>query len=138
MSLEVILISGRTVQQGEAIEAGKTQEYYAQTCAICELDPDDMDRIGVKEGDLLKVTTEAGEVTVKTVKSKQAPHMGIAFIPMGTWANVVIGYATSSTGMPSYKGIHATIEPDRDGMVLGPREIVDSLFASIIEKKGNV
>jgi formylmethanofuran dehydrogenase subunit D len=35
---------------------------------------------------------------------------GIAFMPMGPWANALVSGDTHGAGMPSYKGIDAEIE----------------------------
>lgn len=124
MSLEVTLITGRSISQGEAMETGKKHEAYTTSAAICELDPNDMTKLGVREGDTVRVKTDSGEVVVKAVKSTQEPHPGIAFIPLGPWANAVVNPDTSSTGMPSFKGMKAVIEPALDEKVLTAKELV--------------
>ncbi|MFH1773664.1 MAG: molybdopterin dinucleotide binding domain-containing protein [Methanobacteriota archaeon] len=122
--IKVTLITGRSINQGEAIEAGKELDIYTNSAGVCELDPADMEKLGASEGDTLRVSTFSGEVFVKAVKSRQYPHEGIAFIPMGPWANAVVDFDTSSTGMPSFKGIAAKIELTRDEKVLSARELV--------------
>lgn len=124
MSLEVTLITGRSIAQGEAMETGKKHDAYTASAALCELDPHDMEKLGVREGETVRVITESGEILVKAAKSTQEPHPGIAFIPMGPWANAVVNPDTSSTGMPSFKGMKATIEPARDEKVLSAAELV--------------
>ncbi len=124
MSLEVTLITCRSIAQGEAMETGKKYDAYTVSAALCELDPDDMKKLGVREGETVKVSTESGEVLVKAVKSTQEPHPGIAFMPLGPWANAVVNPDTSSTGMPSFKGMKATIEPAPDEKVLSAAELI--------------
>jgi formylmethanofuran dehydrogenase subunit D len=124
MSLEVTLITCRSIAQGEAMETGKKHEAYTVSAAVCELDSTDMEKLGVREGDTLRVATDSGEVYVRAVKSTQEPHPGIVFIPLGPWANAVVDPDTSSTGMPSFKGIKATIEPARDEKVLSAAELI--------------
>ena len=106
------------------METGKKHDAYTVSAALCELDPDDMKKLGVREGETVKVSTESGEVLVKAVKSTQEPHLGIAFMPLGPWANAVVNPDTSSTGMPSFKGMKATIEPAPDETVLSAAELV--------------
>lgn len=124
MSMEVTLITCRSIAQGEAMESGKEHDAYTASTAVCELDPRDMEKLGIREGDTLKISTDSGEVHVKAVKSTQEPHPGIVFIPLGPWANVVVDPDTSSTGMPSFKGIKATIEPAVDEKVLSAAELI--------------
>jgi len=126
--MEFTLVTGRTVAQGEAIETGKTLDKFSQAAAIVELDPEDMFKMGVKEGDVVKVTSQHGSVAVRVVKSQNAPHQGVAFMPLGPWANVLVGGETSGTGMPSFKGIQVKIEPAPEEKVLSSRELILSLI----------
>lgn len=126
--IEVILITGRTISQGEALERGKLHDAYTDAVAICELDPEDMERLGITEGDTVKVSTETGDVALKAVKSTQAPHVGIAFIPLGPWANAITGPGSDSTGMPPFKGLKVKIEPAKDARVLGARELIREVY----------
>ena len=114
-SLKVILNTGRTLRQGQGKEYGKLSERYWKSVAICEIDPDDLKKLDVKDGQPVRITTESGSVLVRAVKSARAPHPGRVFIPYGPWANVIIGSTTHGTGMPSYKGVPAVVEPALSG-----------------------
>lgn len=122
--MKVTLTTGRSVAQGEAKETGKAKEDYVKAAAICELDPEDMRMLGAAEGDSLRVSTAYGEVVLKAVKSRQAPHLGIVFVPLGPWASTIMNPDTSSTGMPSTKGIEAEVTVAKEAMVLGAKELV--------------
>jgi formylmethanofuran dehydrogenase subunit D len=124
------LITGRTIRQGEALEIGKDSEEYTRAAAVCEMDPLDMEKIGVREGDIVKVSTEIGEVYVWAVKSRQAPHENTIFMPLGPWANAVVKGGTDSIGMPSFKGIPARVEPAPDGKVLNAIELIREIYGS--------
>jgi len=119
--MEFILISGRTMHQGETLHQ-KCSEEYMKVCAVCEMNPDDMKALGVKDGDVVRVSSSAGEVDVY-VRSCDGLDRGIVFIPMGPWANAVVPAGTDSTGMPSFKGIKVKIEKS-DGRVLRGDELV--------------
>ncbi|MFQ5815564.1 MAG: molybdopterin dinucleotide binding domain-containing protein [Candidatus Hydrothermarchaeaceae archaeon] len=122
--LKVTLTTGRSIAQGEAIEGGKSKEDYVKAAAICELDPGDMKKLGATEGDSVMASTAYGEVILRAVKSKQAPHAGIAFVPMGPWVNSIMNPDTNATGMPSLKDVDAEIEVAKDAEVLSARELV--------------
>jgi len=109
--INVTLLSGRTIDQGTGKEHGKTSQKYYESVAICEVDPADLETLGIKEGTNLKVSTEFGSVVVKAVKSMRGPHPKIVYMPYGPWINIVANPQTHSTGMPSFKGIPADIEP---------------------------
>jgi len=108
--LEVVLISGRTAKQGASLEVGKTSEQYFESVAVVELSVADADALEVGDGDSVEVSTPHGSVVVRGQRSKGLDR-GMAFFPYGPWANQVFGAYTGGTGMPSFKGIRATIRP---------------------------
>ncbi|HDJ04797.1 MAG TPA: molybdopterin dinucleotide-binding protein [Candidatus Bathyarchaeota archaeon] len=112
--LKVSLLTGRTVNQGKWKEFGKFSREYMESVAVCEMDPQDMKELGLKEGRNVRVTTRFGCIVVKAEKSKRGPHPGTVFIPYGPWANIVVNPETDGTGMPSLKGIEATVEPTEE------------------------
>jgi len=127
--IKVILLTGRTLYQGTDMEAkGKTSREYWEAAAQVRMDPEDMARIGVKEGDPVRFSTAYGSVVVRAVKSAEAPHPGVVFIPYGPWANMVTNPTTHSTGMPSYKGVDAFVEPAPDERVLELRELLRAAY----------
>jgi len=117
-SLRVSLLTGRTIRQGQGKEYGKLSERYWKSVAICELDPEDMKYLGVEENQSIKITTDYGSVVVRAIKSLRAPHRGVIFVPYGPWASLIVDPKTHGTGMPSFKGIDAIIEPAPDEQVL--------------------
>ena len=69
-----------------------------------------MTELGALDGDNVRVKTEFGEVILRGCISRQAPHKRIVFIPYGAWASMLFGTATHTSGMPTLKGVKATIE----------------------------
>jgi formylmethanofuran dehydrogenase subunit D len=123
-SIKVNLISGRTIQQGVAIESGKEKPSYRTACGIIEMDTSDLKKLGAWKNTNVKVTSEYGSVVVKAVEATQGPHPGVAFIPMGPWANSVVSDNTYSTGMPTFKGTPVTVEVAMSEPVLLGIELV--------------
>lgn len=109
LPIKVTVISGRSLSQARSREQGKFSEDYIRSVAVCELDPDDMHELGAKDGENVKVATVFGEVVVRATISKQAPHKGIIFIPYGAWASMLFGTSTETSGMPTLKGVEATV-----------------------------
>ena len=95
---------------------------------ICEIDPEDMRYLGVKENQNVKITTDYGSVVVRAVKSLRAPHRGAVFVPYGPWASIVVNPKTHGTGMPSFKGIEAIIEPASNEQVLRLQELLQQHY----------
>ncbi len=123
--MEVTLVTGRTLSQGMTIDE-KCGDEYSREVAVCELCKEDMEKAGIKEGDVIKVSTKEGEVYVFAKASEQLDP-GLAFMPLGIWANILIPSGTDSTGMPTFKGIKARIELARDAKVLNARELLRRL-----------
>ena len=126
--LKVSLLTGRTLRQGKGKEQGKLSELYWKSVATCEIDPTDLKTLGVKENTNVKITTDYGSVVVKAVKSLRAPHPGAVFVPYGPWASIIVNPKTHGTGMPSFKGITAEIEPAPTETVLKLPELLKQQY----------
>lgn len=122
--MKFILTSGRSIDQGVALEGEKLGRENITACAICEFDRDDFTKLDCMIGTPVKVTTKFGEVIVYSQISEQGPHPGIIFIPMGPWANAVIDPETYGTGMPSFKGTEAEVEVIKGGKILSALELI--------------
>jgi formylmethanofuran dehydrogenase subunit D len=123
-NITVNLISGRSIQQGVAIEGGKEKANYRTAAGIIELDHADLKALGAWKNTNVKVTSPYGSVVVKAIETTQGPHPGVAFIPMGPWANSVVDPNTYSTGMPTFKGTPVTVEIAMNEPVLLGIELV--------------
>jgi formylmethanofuran dehydrogenase subunit D len=122
--IQLNLISGRTIQQGVAIEGGKEKPAYREACGIIELDAEDFKKLGIYRNTHVKVTSAHGSVIVKAVDATQGPHPGLGWIPMGPWANSITNPNTYSTGMPTFKGVPVEVEPAPDEPILLGIELV--------------
>jgi formylmethanofuran dehydrogenase subunit D len=131
-SISVNLISGRTIQQGVAIESGKEKPSYRTACGIIEMDREDFKKLGAWKNTNVKVTSEYGSVVVKAVEATQGPHPGVAFIPMGPWANSVVSDNTYSTGMPTFKGTPVKVEVAINEPILLGIELVQKQCGVIV------
>jgi formylmethanofuran dehydrogenase subunit D len=128
--LEVSLLTGRTIDQGCGKEEGKFSEKYTESVAVCEMNAEDMKKLGIRDNDKVKVTTEFGSVVVKAKKSRRLKAPGMIFVPYGPWANQVLASDTNGTGMPLLKGIKATIE-STDTEILSIRELLLNINGKI-------
>ncbi len=118
------LITGRSIQQGVAMEGGKEKDLYRKAAGIIELDPADFKKLGAWRNTNVKVTSEYGSVVVKAIETTQGPHPGLGWIPMGPWANSVVNPNTYSTGMPTFKGTPVEVDVAMDQPVLLSIELV--------------
>jgi formylmethanofuran dehydrogenase subunit D len=123
-----VLLTGRTIYQGVEKEKGKLSQDYLHSVAICEMDPEDMTVMKIKENSNLRVVTESGSVVVKAVKSMRQPHPGTIFMPYGPWASLVMPSDTDGTGMPSLKGVPATVEAAPGEQILDVRALLQEYY----------
>jgi formylmethanofuran dehydrogenase subunit D len=107
-TVRVIVISGRTLSQGRAMEKGKITQEYEDAVAICELGSKAMEILGVENGESVVVKTDLGKITLKAKLDKNL-NDGMAFIPCGPYFNYLLGSYTQYTGMPGFKSLEATI-----------------------------
>ena len=126
-SITLNLITGRSIQQGVAMEKGKNKSDYTEACGIIEMDPVDFKRLGAYRNTNVRVTSDHGSVVVKAVEATQGPHPGIAYIPMGPWANAVVNPNTYGVGMPTFKGTPIQVSSAASEPVLGSIQLVQKL-----------
>ncbi len=110
--MKVILNTGRTTEQGVALEFSKSSEEYYKKVALALLNRRDMDDLGLREDTRVKVSTKFGSVVVRCKEGKL--DRGNVFMPLGPWASLVIGVDTEGTGMPLAKGVEVEVSKTED------------------------
>lgn len=107
--MKFLFNTGRTAAQGICLERKAGKEYAGAT-SRCLMNPVDMMDLDVEAGDHLRVTGPAGEVVLSVVPTEGTPR-GMVFVPLGPYANHVLGGETHGTGMPEFKTQTVEIEP---------------------------
>ena len=125
--MNVLVLTGRTIEQGKGKEMGKLSDVYLNDVVQCRIDPQDMKTLKLRQNTNVKVTTKFGSVVLKAVKSPRAPHPKMIFISYGPWASMIADPETHGTGMPTLKGIPAEIEPAPNEKALTLQELVNQL-----------
>jgi formylmethanofuran dehydrogenase subunit D len=126
--LHVTLLTGRTIEQGVGKEYGKASREYYNACSMVYMDADDMKKLNIRNNTNVLVTTPNGSVVLKAVKYPRSATPGLVYIPYGPWANAICSNATTSIGMPSFKGTPAEVEAAPDKTVLSIEELLRSEF----------
>ena len=106
-----ILIPGRTSRQGTSLNEGKfTAEYIDETNTL-QISSEDMQRLGLAEGDRVRVWNDVGEITIpcKPAPRDELPP-GLLFISYGDASCRLMGGETHCSGMPDSKGIDVFLE----------------------------
>ena len=106
-----ILIPGRTSKQGCGISEGKFTENYQSEINTLLIAAEDMQRLGLANGDRVRLTSDCGtiEVAVATAKGDELPA-GLLFIAYGDLSSRLMGGDTHGSGMPTSKGIDVVLE----------------------------
>jgi formylmethanofuran dehydrogenase subunit D len=111
MSETFVLIPGRTSKQGCGISEGKFTEGYQSETTVLQVCPADMQRLGLLEGDRVRLASESGtiEVAITAAKGDELPP-GVLFIAYGDLSSRLMGGDTHGSGMPTSKGLDVTLE----------------------------
>ncbi len=106
------LIAGRTMKQGQTLNAGKLEDGYREVTTTGEMNQDDMARLGLKDGDRVRLSTATGETVVrcKGRKPEDLPA-GMIFIAYGPPSSQLMGSDTALSGMPLSKNLEVEVEP---------------------------
>jgi formylmethanofuran dehydrogenase subunit D len=106
-----ILIPGRTARQGTTLNEGKLTAGYVEETSTLLMCPDDMTRLGLKNGDRVRLRSEQGQVELpcQAAKTGDLPP-GLLFLPYGDQSSRLMSGDTHGTGMPNSKGIDVELE----------------------------
>jgi formylmethanofuran dehydrogenase subunit D len=107
-----ILIPGRTSKQGCGISEGKFADGYQHEITTLQVAPPDMKRLGLSDGDCVRITTESGrqiDVAVTAAVGDELPP-GLLFIAYGDLSSRLMDGDTHGSGMPTSKGFDVTLE----------------------------
>lgn len=109
MAEQFILIPGRTSKQGTGICEGKDKDDYLGEINTLLINPKDMQRLELDEGDQVRMWNEFGEVFVACKSGKDEVPPGIVFIAYGDKSSRLMHGETHGSGMPDSKGLDVYI-----------------------------
>ncbi len=106
------LIAGRSSKQGVSLNTSKLEGEYVEVTTTVEMNLDDMARLGLKEGDQVRLRSETGETVVRC-KGRKAEDLpsGLLFLAYGPSSSQLMGGDTAGTGMPISKNFEVVVEP---------------------------
>ncbi len=114
MDLDVKIVTFRDIFQYEAGKKGRYSEEYRKLSAQIILDKGDMARLGVNDGQNVRITNDISSVIVAAKVSDDEPHPGLAFMTNSPWANQLVRDDNCDMGIPEFKGIVAKVAPSGD------------------------
>lgn len=110
MPAEFLLIPGRTSRQGTSLNEGKYTSEYQEEINTLKMNPGDMQRLGIADGDRVRMWNEVGEVVVPCQSGKDELPPGLLFISYGDKSSRLMGGETHGSGMPDSKAFEVFVE----------------------------
>lgn len=110
MAEQFILIPGRSSRQGVALNEGKYTEGYLDETSTLRMNPNDMQRLGMKTGDEVRMWNDVGEVVVPCLDAKDECPEGLVFICYGDKSSQLMAGETHGSGMPDSKGLDVFLQ----------------------------
>jgi formylmethanofuran dehydrogenase subunit D len=107
----MILVPGRSSKQGTSLNKGKLKDEYLDVTSRVEMNMDDMQRLGLENGDKIRLSNDTGE-TVVTCSGKKATDLpsGMLFMAYGPPSSQLMDSDTAGSGMPLSKHFSVAIE----------------------------
>jgi formylmethanofuran dehydrogenase subunit D len=106
-----VLIPGRTSRQGTTLNEGKFTSGYVEETSTLLMCPEDMRRLGLENGNRVRVRSEQGQIELpcQAAKGGELPA-GVLFLPYGDLSSRLMSGDTHCTGMPSSKSFDVELE----------------------------
>ena len=116
MEAVVTVITFRDIFQYEAEKKSRYSEDYRKLSAQIILDKQDMDGLGVKDGQNVLVKNDVGSIVVAVKTSEDDPHPGLAFMVNSPWSNQLVSDDVCTASIPGFKRISAQISPSGENV----------------------
>jgi len=111
MSESMILIAGRSSRQGTSLNKGKLGDEYTAVTSTVEMNPADMARLGLADGDAVRLSNAVGQTVVRCQATKPDDlPAGVLFLPYGPPSSQLMASDTAGSGMPISKNIEVAVE----------------------------
>ena len=112
MSETMLLIPGRSNKQGTSLNKGKLKEEYLEVTSTIEMNPADMEKMGLENGDKIKISNAIGEFIATCTRTKKPDDLplGMMFIAYGPSSSNLMESDTGGSGMPLSKNLVVEVE----------------------------
>jgi len=111
---EIKITTYRDIFHAEALERDRFGEEYKKLSAAIILSRNDMQKMGLKAGDRVKISNNYGSIVVEAKESKKDEPGGLAFMVNSPWSNSLVSGDTEGKGIPDFKLITARISLSND------------------------
>ncbi len=103
--IEVILSTGRTIEQGFYLENfGRFSREYITSIKTVYMNSRDIEKLGINDGDIVELCRDDKCIKMRVKKDDKCPE-GVAFVVYGHYVNMIIPSITEAAATPNYKQV---------------------------------
>ncbi|MCZ7392588.1 MAG: molybdopterin dinucleotide binding domain-containing protein [Candidatus Methanoperedens sp.] len=106
---EIKITTFRDIFQVEALECDRLGEEYRKLSACLIMSKNDLNKMGLKAGDKVRVYNNWGSIVVEVKETKRDEPGGIAFMVNSPWSNALVSGDAGGKGIPEFKNITAKV-----------------------------
>ncbi|MCX9010335.1 MAG: formylmethanofuran dehydrogenase [Candidatus Methanoperedens sp.] len=111
---DIKITTYRDIFQIGALEQNRFGEEYRKLSAAVMMSKEDMRKMGFKQGDRVKLTSDCGSIVVELRETRRDEPGGVAFMVNSPWSNSLVSDETGGKGIPEFKNITARISLTKD------------------------
>ena len=111
---DIKITTYRDIFQAEEAERDRFGEEYKKLSAAIYMSKIDMQKMGIKSGDRVKISNNFGSLVVQTKETKRDEPGGLAFMVNSPWSNSLVSGETGGKGIPEFKNIDARISLSKE------------------------
>lgn len=111
---DIKITTYRDIFQAEAFERDRFGEEYKKLSAVISMSKIDMQKMGLKSKDTVKISNNYGTIIVQAKESKRSEPGGLAFMANSPWSNALVSGETGGKGIPEFKNIDAKISLSKE------------------------
>lgn len=113
---DIKITTYRDIFQCAALESDRSGEDYRKISALIMLGKNDMQKMGIKTGDRVRIQNSYGNIVVEAKESARNEPGGLAFMVNSPWSNALVSDETGGKGMVEFKNISARISVSKDNI----------------------
>jgi len=111
---DIKIITYRDIFHAEALESDRFGEEYKKLSAAISMSKTDMQKMGIKSGDRVKLSNNFASIVVQAKETKRDEPGGLAFMVNSPWSNLLVSGETRGKGIPEFKNIDARISLSKE------------------------
>ncbi len=111
---EIKITTYRDIFQAEAMECDRFGEEYKMLSAAISISKIDMQKMGLKSKDRVRISNSYGSIIVEAKESRKDEPGGLAFMVKSPWSNSLVSGDTQGKGIPEFKNIRAKISLSKE------------------------